>query len=181
MLPDLASGLSGTDSSVQATADRLLLFVDCFIRSRDLACTTADTSLQAVPIQQRLTVSVRAVLMPTPAVLRTTVSTMFQTVCLVDDLRSGQSKMFNIHGQMIGVFNVDGEFLAVSNECPHAGASLAHGSFDGDVVSCRIHHWRFCLRSGRYLDQDKPEFNARTFSTRVVDGEVQVSLDAGDE
>ncbi len=101
----------------------------------------------------------------------------FQTVCLAAEVASGESKMVHVDGQMIGLFNVDGEFLAVHNECPHAGASLAHGNIDRDVVSCRIHHWRFCLRSGRYLDEDKPEFNARTFATRVVNGEVQVSFD----
>lgn len=106
---------------------------------------------------------------------------MFQTVCHVAEIGSGQSKMVMIDGQMIGLFNVGGEFLAISNECPHAGASLVHGAVEGEVVSCRIHHWNFCLRSGRYLDQGKPEFNARTFVTRVVDGEVQVSLDADDE
>lgn len=106
---------------------------------------------------------------------------MFQTVCLVAEIGSNQSKMVIMDGQMIGLFNVDGKILAISNECPHAGASLAHGTFEDGVVSCRIHHWKFCLRSGRYLDQDKPEFNARTFATRVVNGEVQISLDADDE
>jgi nitrite reductase/ring-hydroxylating ferredoxin subunit len=105
----------------------------------------------------------------------------FIVVCSEHSLPLGESRMFIVDGQMVGVFNVDGEFLAVSNECPHAGASLAHGTFEGDVVSCRIHHWRFCLRTGRYLDQERPEFNARTFATRVVNGEVQVSLDSAGE
>ncbi len=105
----------------------------------------------------------------------------FHAVCQIDDVPRDRSQMFIVNGQMVGVFNVDGEFLAVSNECPHAGASLAHGTFEGDVVSCRIHHWRFCLRTGRYLDQERPEFNARTFATRVVNGEVQVSLDSAVE
>ncbi len=105
----------------------------------------------------------------------------FLSVCATAHIPIGTSQMMNVNGQMIGLFNIDGEFLAISNECPHAGASLAHGTVEGEVVSCRIHHWRFCLRSGRYLDQDKPEFKARTFVTRVVDGEVQVSLDADDE
>lgn len=100
----------------------------------------------------------------------------FQAVCLTGDLPPGESRMISVNGQMVGLFNVGGEFLAISNECPHAGASLAHGTVDGDVVSCRIHHWQFCLRSGRYLDEDKPKFNTPTFETRVVDGEVQVSL-----
>lgn len=100
----------------------------------------------------------------------------YQTVCHVDELPVGTSRMFSVGGQLVGIFNVDGEFLAISNKCPHAGASLAHGSFDGDVVSCRIHHWRFCLRTGAYLDADKPEFNARTFKTKVVDDNVQICL-----
>ena len=103
----------------------------------------------------------------------------FRTVCAVEYLLPGQSQMVDVNVQMVGLFNVDGKFLAVRNRCPHAVASLAHGTFDGGVVSCQIHHWRFCLRTGRYLDQDKPEFNATPFATRVVAGEVQVSLDGG--
>lgn len=103
---------------------------------------------------------------------------VLRTVCLVEDVPAGESRMLNVDGQMVGLFNVDGEFLAVSNECPHAGASLAHGTVDGKVLSCRIHHWRFCLRTGQYLDEDRPQFNARSFATRIVDGEVQVSVNA---
>ena len=100
----------------------------------------------------------------------------FETVCFAADVSPGKSKIFDFDGQMVSLFNVEGQFMAISNACPHAGASLAHGTFDEEAVTCRIHHWRFCLRTGRYLDEDKPEFNARTFATRVVDGEVQVSL-----
>ena len=107
--------------------------------------------------------------------------TMFQTVCLVANVPPGESRIYSIEGQMVGLFNVDGEFLAIGNECPHAGASLAHGTFDGEVVSCRIHHWRFCLKSGRYLDEDKLEFNAPSYATRIVDGQVQVSLESAEE
>lgn len=85
----------------------------------------------------------------------------FQTVCRAVDLPAGESRLCIVSEQMVGLFNVAGEFLAVSNECPHAGASLAHGTIEGGVVSCRIHHWKFCLRSGRYLDEDKPEFCLR--------------------
>lgn len=84
--------------------------------------------------------------------------------------------MFVIDDQAIGLFNVGGEFFALDNNCPHAGASLAHGYLDGDVVSCRIHHWRFCVRDGKYVDQDRPTMNAPTYSVRVMDGNVEVLL-----
>lgn len=101
----------------------------------------------------------------------------FQTVCQIADVPVGQSRMFQIGDQFVGLFNVNGEFLAVNNECPHAGASLAHGTVDGTTVACRIHHWRFCLKTGRYLDEDQPKYNAQTFATRIVDGDVQVSVE----
>jgi len=84
--------------------------------------------------------------------------------------------MFVVEDVPIGIFRVGGEFFALHNECPHAGASLAHGEIENDVVSCRIHHWRFCIRDGTYIDENRPQFNARTFPVRVVDGRVQVQL-----
>ena len=84
--------------------------------------------------------------------------------------------MFVVDDLMVGVFHVDGEFFALDNHCPHEGASLAHGIIEGDTVRCRIHHWRFCIRDGTYLDEDKPRCNARTLPVRVVGEKVQVEI-----
>lgn len=101
----------------------------------------------------------------------------FHTVCQVGEIPDGEARMFVVAEKMIGVFNVAGRFYALANECPHAGASLAHGIVEGDTVRCRIHHWRFCIRDGTYLDEDEPKWNAETFPTRVVDKDVQVAVD----
>ena len=100
----------------------------------------------------------------------------FHTVCKAEGIPVGEARMFALDNTMIGVFNVGGEFFANQNECPHAAASLAHGIIDGDTVTCRIHHWRFCIRDGTYLDEDKPKFNAQTFPVRVVGDDVQVGI-----
>jgi len=84
--------------------------------------------------------------------------------------------MFRVAETMIGVFNVGGSFFALANACPHAGASLAHGIVDGDTVACRIHHWRFSIREGKYLDEDKPRCDVQTFAVRVAGEEVQVAV-----
>ena len=84
--------------------------------------------------------------------------------------------MFAVNDTMIGVFNVDGDFFALANECPHAAASLAHGFVDGETVACRIHHGRFSIRDGSYLDEDKPQCNAKTFLVHIVGEEVRVEL-----
>ena len=83
----------------------------------------------------------------------------FHTICKVSDITEGEARMFVADGVMVGVFHINGEFHALDNECPHAGASLAHGLIEDETVRCRIHHWRFCIRDGTYLDEAKPEFN----------------------
>ena len=100
----------------------------------------------------------------------------FQTICRVSEIPGGEARMFVVDDVMVGVFHVNGEFFALENQCPHEGASLAHGIIDDGTVRCRIHHWRFCIRDGTYLDEDKPRCNARTFPVRVVGEEVQVEL-----
>ena len=79
--------------------------------------------------------------------------------------------MFVVNERQIGLFNVDGSLYALANECPHAGASLAHGELNGDIVSCRIHHWRFCVRDGVYLDEDNPRYNADAYHIDIIDDE----------
>ena len=87
--------------------------------------------------------------------------------------------MFTVADVRIGIFNVDGEFFALADECPHGGASLAHGILEGDTVRCRIHHWRFAVRDGTYLDENKPQCNVQTIPVRVVEEEVYVRIGRG--
>ncbi|MEI7462041.1 MAG: Rieske 2Fe-2S domain-containing protein [Pirellula sp.] len=98
-------------------------------------------------------------------------------ICKVSDIPIGEARMILVNEVAIGVFNVSGEFFAIDDACPHTGASLSHGIVEGDVVRCRIHHWRFCVRSGTYLDERKPSCNVRSYPIRVVGEQVQIELD----
>ena len=88
--------------------------------------------------------------------------------------------MFVVGETPVALFKLQGDFFALDNRCPHAGDSLTHGTVDEGVVRCRIHHWGFCIRDGRYVDEDRPEFDARTIPVRVVGDQVQVAIDGGD-
>lgn len=101
----------------------------------------------------------------------------FRKVCHLGDIPEGEARLLVIDGVMIAVFNLEGSFFALANECPHAGASLARGVVDGDTVSCRIHYWRFSIRDGTCLDEDRPACDAQTFPVRLVGNEVQVAVD----
>ena len=53
------------------------------------------------------------------------------------------------------VFNVDGEFHATRDVCPHKGAPLSAGDLEGHVVVCPLHAWEFDVRSGECLSMDE--------------------------
>ena len=103
-------------------------------------------------------------------------SAVFETICRIEEIPEGEARMFSVAETVIAVFHVGGRFFALANGCPHAGASLAHGIIEGDTVRCRIHHWRFSIPDGKYLDEDKANCNAMTFPVRIVGEEVQVAV-----
>jgi nitrite reductase/ring-hydroxylating ferredoxin subunit len=46
------------------------------------------------------------------------VNTRFE-VCPVADLAPGERVIADLDGVEVGVFNVDGEYYALKNDCPH--------------------------------------------------------------
>jgi 3-phenylpropionate/trans-cinnamate dioxygenase ferredoxin subunit len=51
------------------------------------------------------------------------------------DIAPGGSKIVVVNGREIGIFNVAGEFFALSNRCPHEAGPLCAGKITGIVLS----------------------------------------------
>ena len=56
-----------------------------------------------------------------------------------DDLPPGTGWSFETEQGAIAVFNVNGDFYAIDDSCPHMGSSLGMGRLDGCIVTCRAH------------------------------------------
>ncbi len=81
------------------------------------------------------------------------------------EIPSGGRKIVEVAGRSIGVFNVNGEYFALRNRCPHQGGPLCEGktwgaltadrpgefrySRAGEIVACIWHGWEFDLRTGQ--------------------------------
>ncbi|HEX4112809.1 MAG TPA: Rieske (2Fe-2S) protein [Stellaceae bacterium] len=102
-----------------------------------------------------------------------------------DEIPPGTHKLFTIRGREIGVFNVKGDYYALLNRCPHAGASLCRGRVGGLVVSdgpgdyeilregeilrCPWHGWEYDIRTGQsWCDPEK--VNTRQYKVTVEPG-----------
>ena len=56
------------------------------------------------------------------------------------------------------------------------GASLATGSMDDTGVICPWHAWRFCVKTGTWLDNPNPKLNIDRFDVRVEGDQIQLCV-----
>ena len=52
-------------------------------------------------------------------------------VAAVDEIPPGERKIVDVAGRSIGIFNVEGDYFALRNRCPHQGGALCEGTLWG--------------------------------------------------
>ncbi|MBL8754521.1 MAG: Rieske 2Fe-2S domain-containing protein [Planctomycetes bacterium] len=92
------------------------------------------------------------------------------------DLKFAPGAPVKVGEHWVALFRDGGDLFAIDNACPHASAPLCDGTQFGGKVACWMHHWEFDLRSGA-CDVGK-DWGVRTWPVRVVDGRVQIQVDA---
>jgi len=109
-------------------------------------------------------------------------------ICPVEDLPPGERRIVEIDGRSIGIFNLDGEFFALRNVCPHQRAPLCEGrvsgttlpsppnefhyGHEGEIIRCPWHGWEFNIKTGRSV------FNPHRM--RVKTYQVMVESETGE-
>ena len=79
----------------------------------------------------------------------------FVKVANKSELASGSSKQVEVNGNDIALFNVNGNFYALDDTCPHRGGSLSEGFVETGVLSCPWHGWQFQLETGECLTDSR--------------------------
>jgi 3-phenylpropionate/trans-cinnamate dioxygenase ferredoxin component len=98
-------------------------------------------------------------------------------VCPVEELPPGTMKLVRTALLDVGVYNCDGDLVAIEDRCSHDDGPLCEGDWEPDecIVVCPRHGSRFDIRSGRPLTLPAYEPVA-TFPVGVRDGVVVVEL-----
>jgi nitrite reductase/ring-hydroxylating ferredoxin subunit len=102
----------------------------------------------------------------------------FVTVCQVSDVAPGQGRRIDVGPEPVALFNVDGEFHAIEDTCPHGQWSLSDGYLDGDIVECSLHMAKFCVRTGRVCAPPAPR-PVKVFPVQVQGSNVLIDLADG--
>jgi len=101
----------------------------------------------------------------------------FYPVADVASLPPGQGRSVHVRGREFALYNLDGQFYALDDQCPHRGAPLGAGVLENGCVYCPLHGWGFDLRTGAC--HNNPERPVRTYPTRIVAGQVEICVDGG--
>jgi nitrite reductase (NADH) small subunit len=101
-------------------------------------------------------------------------------------------RVVEVGTRKIGVFNLDGQFYALPNLCPHQLGPLATGkvsgtltarpetgyklewTMEGEIVTCPWHGLEYHISSGQCLAYS--EIKLRTYPVWVEDGLVKIRL-----
>ena len=93
-------------------------------------------------------------------------------VCPANALAQGTLRRLTLsNGSELALYNIDGEYYAADNLCPHRGAALSDGAVIGHIVECSLHGWQFDVRTGECLTVSE---RIKSFEVRVIDGIIFV-------
>ena len=104
-------------------------------------------------------------------------------VAAAAEVAPGQGKRVEVAGREIALFNVNGEFFAFADRCPHEGAPLSKGKLVGlaeadepgqyrlsrknEFLRCPWHGWEFDVRTGQSWC-DPTRTRVRTYEAAVA-------------
>jgi 3-phenylpropionate/trans-cinnamate dioxygenase ferredoxin component len=98
---------------------------------------------------------------------------VYRRLCAAAEVGPGTLRAIDVDGHGVLLANVDGEFLAVSNQCGDSPLPLQFSTLQGAELRCSWHGCRYDLRSGHRLDG--PE-RLTVFSVSVESGDVRMAL-----
>jgi nitrite reductase/ring-hydroxylating ferredoxin subunit len=99
----------------------------------------------------------------------------FTKVATVQEIPPGRGKEVAVGGKVLAVFNDNGTFYAIDNECTHSGAPLAEGDCESGQVQCPWHGARFKLATGEVLARPATR-GVKAYPVQVAGDEVQVDV-----
>ena len=72
----------------------------------------------------------------------------FTKIARTEEIPAGSMKSVEFAGERVVIANVEGDYYAFGDECPHAGGLLSEGYIEGKSVECPLHGSLFNMSTG---------------------------------
>ena len=98
----------------------------------------------------------------------------FVKVAQTDQLPPGRKMLVELgRYERILLVNLDGNYYAVEELCPHSGAALSEGSLYGENVECPLHQGTFNVKDGKVLRPPADE-DLVVYQVRIEGSDIHV-------
>jgi|SRR5680860_957218 len=92
------------------------------------------------------------------------------------EIADKESRVIELDGSDVAVFNLGGEYFAIEDICTHDGSDLSGGWVEGDRAVCPRHLAEFSIRTGAALKAPAYE-GVHSFPVRVRGDDIEVCDD----
>ena len=92
------------------------------------------------------------------------------------ELACGNGIVVLAGGKELALFNLDGSFYAIDNECTHTGGPLGEGMINGDEVECPWHAACFNIKTGK-ASGAPAKSDVKTYPVVVKGDDIYVRLE----
>ena len=99
----------------------------------------------------------------------------FIEVAKTNEIESGTGKLIEVGGNEIALFNCDGSYYAIDNQCTHVGGPLCEGDLEGYKVTCPWHGAEFDVKTGNVLGPPAEE-SVKSYKVRVESDSIKVKV-----
>ena len=96
-------------------------------------------------------------------------------LCRTGDVAVGTALKVEAEGLELAVFNLEGEFYVIDDQCTHGPGSLSEGYIDGDIVECDFHNGAFNIKTGE-VAAPPCMIPVRTYRTAIDGDKVCIVL-----
>ena len=100
----------------------------------------------------------------------------FHEVATLTEVQNETGKEVVVNGQLVALFNVDGEIFAIDGMCAHAGGPLGTGCLEGKIVTCPWHGWQYDVSTGQHCLTEN--IRQTTYPVKVEEGKIFVEVAA---
>ena len=90
---------------------------------------------------------------------------------------SGARAFLKVDEKFLVLFNINEQFYAIDDSCPHQGASLFNGKLEGKALQCCAHGLKFDLESGYMLNST--HLKMTSYLVEVIESDVFIVTDSG--
>jgi nitrite reductase/ring-hydroxylating ferredoxin subunit len=97
-------------------------------------------------------------------------------LCSTADVAPGSALKVDTADLALAVFNLDGEFYVIDDNCTHGPGLLSEGFIEGDVIECPFHNGQFNIKTGEVVSPPCM-VPIKTYKTIVEDGRVLIETE----